>query len=219
MKRTVIIYSIAALIILYIIEQILLVPYIIKTLIKIPVFTLFPYLIQHYFFKIKFSVKIKKTERGAVILWAVLVFIIILIVAFVIKSFINTEAISQDFSDRMLLNRNSMIIAAVYTIIFNSFIEEYFFRGFIFQNLIKGKLHVSAFVISSLVFAIYHVSIFKTWFNPGLMLLMLLGLFIGGLIFAHFAKKAESILAPWIIHISTDLALILFGVFGLGILG
>ncbi len=218
MKKTIIIYSIVSLIILYIIEQILLTPYIIKTLIKIPVFTLFPYLIQHYFFKIKFSVKIKKTERGSVYLWSVLVFIIILIVAFIIKSFINIDAISQDFSDRMMLNRNSMIIAALYTIIFNSFIEEYFFRGFIFQNLIKRELQSIAFVLSSLAFALYHVSIFKTWFNPGLMLLMLIGLFAGGLIFAHFAKKAESILAPWIIHISADLALILFGIFGLGLL-
>ncbi|RKX87411.1 MAG: hypothetical protein DRP58_02865 [Spirochaetes bacterium] len=219
MKKIVIIYSIFIILVLYLLEQILLTPYIIKTIIKIPIFTLFPYIIQHYFIKEKFLVKIKKSERGSVLLWAVFVFIIILLIAFAVKSSINTDAISQDFTDRMMLNRKSMIIAALYTIFFNSLIEEYFFRGFIFKNLLKSNLLVSAYIISSSAFAIYHVSIFKAWFSPGLMLLMLMGLFIGGLIFAYFAKKEKSILAPWIIHISADLALILFGVFELGILG
>ncbi len=112
-----------------------------------------------------------------------------------------------------------MILAAVYTIFVNSLIEEYFFRGFIFQGLLKKGWNKRAFIISSSAFAIYHVSVFKAWFGIGLMMVMLLGLFAGGLIFAYFVKKTKSLFASWFIHISADLALIVFGFWILDLLG
>jgi len=47
---------------------------------------------------------------------------------------------------------------------------------------------------------------------------MLLGLFAGGLLFAYFVKKTGSILASWFIHVSADLALIIFGFWVLDLL-
>ena len=75
----------------------------------------------------------------------------------------------------------------------------------------------SAYFISSAAFAIYHVSIIEAWFSLWLMLVMLLGLFAGGLLFAYFVKKTGSIVASWLIHVSADLALVLFGFLVLGL--
>ena len=219
MKKIIIAYSLVCLLILYVVEQILMIPYVIKTIVKIPMFTLFPFLIQQYLLKIKFSIGIKKSEQKNILLWSVFIFVIISSASFVLKSFLDIEAISSDFSNRMMLSSGNMIIAAVYTIFVNSFIEEYFFRGFIFQGLLKQGWHKPAYIISSAVFAVYHVSIFEAWFGPGLMMVMLLGLFTGGLIFAYFVKKTESILASWFIHVSADLALITFGLWILGLFG
>lgn len=73
-------------------------------------------------------------------------------------------------------------------------------------------------MILAAVFAVYHVTIFKAWFGIGLMMFMLIGLFAGGLIFAYFVKKAESIVASWFIHVSADLAFIIFGLWVLDLL-
>jgi membrane protease YdiL (CAAX protease family) len=161
---------------------------------------------------------IKKSEQKNILLWSVFIFVIISAASFALKSLLDIEAISSDFSNRMMLSNRDMILAAVYTIIVNSLIEEYFFRGFIFQGMLNQGWHKPAFIISSAAFAVYHVSIFKAWFGIGLMMFMLIGLFAGGLIFAYFVKKAESILASWFIHVSADLALIIFGLWVLDLL-
>ena len=219
MKRTIIAYSIICLLILHVVEQILMTPYIIKTIVKIPMFTLFPFVIQHNLLKSKFSIRIKKSEQRFILIWSVFVFVISFVVAIALKSLIDIEAIGSDLSNRMKLSNRDMVLAALYTIFINSLIEEYFFRGFIFQELLKQGWHKPAYIISSTAFAIYHVSIFAAWFDIGLMMVTLLGLFSGGLIFAYFVKKTESILASWFIHVSADLALIIFGFWMLGLLG
>lgn len=212
-------YTIACLIILYVVEQVLMTPYIIKTIVKIPMFTLFPFIIQRHLLKSKVSLVMKRSEQKFTLFWSIFVFVLIFAAAFSLKSFIDTEAISSDFSNRMQLSRQSMILTGIYTIFVNSFIEEYFFRGFIFQKLLKQGQNKSAYIISSAAFAIYHVSIFEAWFSVWLMLVMLLGLFVGGLLFAYFVKKTGSILASWLIHVSADLALVLFGFLVLDLLG
>ncbi len=211
MTTKIIVYAVACLIILYIVEQVLMTPYIIKTIVKVPMFTLFPFLLQQHLLKSKVSLKMKRSEQKFTLFWSIFVFVLIFAAAFSLKSFIDTEAISSDFGNRMQLSRNSMIIAGIYTIFVNSFIEEYFFRGFIFQEMFKQGRNRSAYLISSAAFAIYHVSIFEAWFSVWLMMIMLLGLFVGGLLFAYFVKKTGSILASWLIHVSADLALVLFG--------
>jgi membrane protease YdiL (CAAX protease family) len=218
MKKVIIAYSIVCLIVLYVIEQVLMIPYIIKTIIKIPMFTLLPFVINHYLIKLELSLRIKKSEQRFIFRWSVIIFIITFTASFALKSLLDLEAISSDFSNRMMLSNRDMIQAAVYTIFVNSLIEEYFFRGFIFQGLLKQGWHKTAYFISAAAFAVYHVSIFEAWFGIRLMMVMLLGLFAGGLIFAYFVKKTESILASWFIHISADLALIIFGLWVLDLL-
>ena len=119
-------------------------------------FTLFPFLIQHYLLKSKFSIGIKKTERKNIFLWSVFVFVIVFAASFALKSFLDLEAISSDFSNRLMLSNRDMILAGIYTIFINSLIEEYFFRGFIFQGLLKQEWHKPAYIISSTAFAVYH---------------------------------------------------------------
>lgn len=69
-----------------------------------------------------------------------------------------------------------------------------------------------AYIFSALLFSIYHVSIFKTWFNWIVIALALTGLFIGGIIFNAINVKAKSIVNSWIIHIFADIAIILIGI-------
>jgi membrane protease YdiL (CAAX protease family) len=134
-----------------------------------------------------------------------------------LQSVIDVSLIAKDFSERMALTKKMIIFAGLYTIVVNFFIEELFFRGFVFQGLLKSGLNKGAYIISSLAFALYHISNFKTWFNIWLTILVIFGLFVGGLIFSYFVKKTDSFLASWLIHLSADLGIIIIGFRILGI--
>lgn len=210
-RITILLYGIICLIILYISEQILLFPYVIKTFIKLPLFVGLPFLINRYWLKEKMRFKIKRKDGIYLLVWSILVIGTIMLAYTFLKPYIDVNAIKEDFAERMQISRKYIYIAAIYTVVVNSFIEEYFFRGFIFKGLCKyGDVGIG-YIISSLLFGIYHIAIFGTWFKLPLMLLMLFGLFVGGLIFAYFAKRTDSILGPWIIHLSADLIIIIIG--------
>jgi len=209
--KKILLYSLCCLFILYAVEQVFELPYILKTLIKLPLFTVYPlYTIK------KMSFKINKSEFKPVIALSVFVFMIIIIAFLILNSFINFDTIQDDFVNRMQISTTQFVWASIYTIVINALIEEIFFRGFIFMNLLK-KNRVLAYLISSGLFAIYHMAIFKTWFSLPIFLLIMFGLFVGGLIFSHFVEKTNSFLASYMIHVSADLAIVLIGVRVLGI--
>jgi len=199
------------------VEQVLQFPYILKTAIKLPLFLAVPVIIYKYKSNLKFSVKLKKEDLKHMALWSIFVFAVIFIAYFILQSFIDVKAISDDFNNRMLLSNTTLVFAGLYTIFVNSFIEEIFFRGFIFQGLLKAGWNKRAYIYSAALFATYHVAIFKTWFNVPLTLLVLFGLFVGGIIFAHFVKKTESFLASWLIHLAADLPIVIIGFKLLGV--
>ena len=89
-KITVLTYAIACLIILYIVEQVLMTPYIIKTIIRVPMFTLFPFMIQQRLLKSKISLGIKRSEQKYTLFWSIFVFVLIIAAAFFLKSFIES---------------------------------------------------------------------------------------------------------------------------------
>ena len=70
---------------------------------------------------------------------------------------------------------------------------------------------VFAYLFSSVLFAIYHVAIFATWFNVWLILLALLGLFIVGILFNWLNTKSNNFLNSWILHIMADIAVVSIG--------
>jgi membrane protease YdiL (CAAX protease family) len=115
----------------------------------------------------------------------------------------------------MQITNTQFVLAAIYTVFVNSFIEELFFRGYVFKGLLKNRK--IAYIFSSALFALYHVTIFKSWFSLPVFLLTMVGLFIGGLIFSYFVEKSNSFLASYLIHISADLAIVGIGIHVLGI--
>ena len=62
------------------------------------------------------------------------------------------------------------------------------------------------------------MSIFDGWFPIHILVLFMSGLFVGGLLLNYLAKKANSFYGSWIAHIFADIAVVLIGLFMLGIL-
>ena len=88
----------------------------------------------------------------------------------------------------------------------NSLLEELFFRGFLFLNL-KHRSRRFAYVFSAGAFAAYHVAMMIGWFSPVLWLLVMAGLFVGGLIFNWLNEKQESIYPSWLVHMFANFAI------------
>lgn len=101
-------------------------------------------------------------------------------------------------------------IIALYILIGNSVIEEFFFRGLLPSLFGESKIR---FILPPFFFAIYHIAIFLPWFTLPILLLAVGGLWAGGLIFQLVNEKCRTILPSWIIHMFADLGILLIGVY------
>lgn len=208
--------SIMACLILYFIEQGIGVSYITKTSVKIFLFAVFP-IIYIIFFKnkpIKTALNIgglnlRKLSIG--ILSGIIFFSVILVSYSILGSFIDFDKISLELQDKLRITPLNFIFVGVYITLGNSFLEEFFFRGYIFMNLYELGYKRLSYIFSSFLFAFYHIIIFKNWFTPPIFLLALIGLASVGFIFNWMDTKSKNFINSWISHILADSAIILIG--------
>lgn len=200
MKKAVL-YSLSVIVILFVLEQVLVLPYILKTAIKLPLFILGPFM---FGYRGRYKVGDKKLAAVA----ALFVFMVIIIAYLFLGFLLDVDSIQSDYEKKLPILWYTVLLASLYTTFVNSFIEEYFFRGFIFTSIKSKRM---AYGISALLFAVYHLTIIGTWFSIPLMILMLIGLTVGGVIFAYFADRSDSFLTSWWVHMAADLAIVLVG--------
>lgn len=99
---------------------------------------------------------------------------------------------------------------ALYILIGNSVIEEFFFRGLLPSLFGQSNMRL---ILPPFFFAIYHIAIFLPWFTLPILLLAVGGLWAGGLIFQLMNERCRTILPSWIIHMFADVGILLIGVY------
>ncbi len=109
-------------------------------------------------------------------------------------------------SDQQVDGRNFILVAA-YISFCNSFLEEFLFRLISFMTLSELSSRRTAYIFSSLMFAVYHIAMIGASFPLPLLILALAGLAVGGLIFDFIDEKSGNIYPSWIVHMFADLAL------------
>lgn len=185
-KRYILVVSLAAFIILYFIEQGMGVNYIIKTITKIILFTLIPYVYIIFIKKsnvknsLNFNYLGKKCLRYGFLV-GIITFLIILLAYNILGGYIDLNSISSELQNKSKITPKNFVFIGAYITFGNSFLEEIFFRGFIFLNMYKLGYKKLAYIYSSVLFGIYHIAIFKTWFSLEITLLALFGLIAVGL--------------------------------------
>ena len=195
---------------MYMVDAVLESDYLVKTIMKVIVFIIFPFIYQfrtkntsvRQLFKVK-SLKKLIFSFGL----GVLVYIIILSAYFILSDWIDLAGIQTQLSANSSVNKDNFVLIALYISVANSILEELFFRGFLFEqlrNLIKPQV---ASGISAFAFAIYHVAIMAGWFTPALFLLAMLGLFVGGLIFNWLTAWSETIYSSWLVPMMANIAI------------
>lgn len=208
--------SLTACLILYLVEQVLAVDYVTKTIAKLILFIAIPliYMILVEKINIKEALNLRRVEAATLkpgLILGSVSFIVILIAYFVLREYIDFNGIAQELQSKSKINPSNFIYIGIYITFGNSFLEEFFFRGFIFLNLFNQGSKRFAYIYSSVLFGVYHIAIFKTWFSPPLVILALLGLVSIGLIFNWLDTKTGNFINSWIVHILADSAIIIIG--------
>jgi len=144
------------------------------------------------------------------------VFLFLTVGYMVLAPWIDLSAIPEKLRDSGVTAENFPLVAA-YITLGNSFLEEFFFRGFAFLTLRKHTGEKFAYLFSGVTFAAYHVSIMSGWFHPVWFVVFLAGLAVGGMLFDALDRKG-GLWCGWLVHASADLAIMLIGMRMFGIL-
>ncbi len=207
---------IIACILMAIIELYITPSYLIKSIYKLILFMAVPFLFalcsKDINFKAYFKIKSRKQLLYSFLL-GLAVYFFILVAYFILKSFIDLDIIALELQKSLNVNSSNFIFVAIYISLINSLLEEFFFRGFAFFSLKRHCGRSYAYIVSSLLFSLYHIAIIAMWFNWMLVILMIVGLFLTGLLFNWLNEKNENIYNSWLLHIFANLAINTIGLF------
>lgn len=193
--------------------------YTIKCLIKIILFFVIPLFILTKRDR-KSLIRMIKPKKEGIFKSISIGFIFYLIILYLY--FLLTE--KYDFSNIVSLvdinsgiNKGNIILVLIYISFFNSLLEEFFFRNLSFLLLKKYVRKIYCYLFSSIMFALYHVSIIIGWFELPILLCAIFGLMFLGIVFNYLNEKNNNIFNSWMCHLFIDLSistvgLILFGI-------
>ncbi len=133
------------------------------------------------------------------------------------RNIIDYSNVTSSLTSGMGITAENFIYVSLYISLMNSFLEEFFFRGYGFITLKKYASRKVAYLFSSSLFAAYHIGMLVGMFHFGALLLLLFGLIVGGCIFNWLNERNENIYPSWFVHMFANFAIntigfILFGV-------
>ena len=183
--------------------------YIVKSVLKIVCFLFLPLL-----FMKKADIKIfdssfklnKKIIKNLVLL-GLLVYFLIIGVYFLTKNIFDYLSLVTSLSADQKVDSKNFIGVALYISFGNSFLEEFLFRLISFIKFSKYAKRKTSYIFSSIMFAVYHISMIGASFPLPLLFLALIGLTVGGLIFDYTDEKSGNIYNSWIVHMFADFAI------------
>ncbi len=195
--------------------------YLVKSIIKIFLFLIVP--IFYFFinkteiknFKTLFEINLKTMLKAFAI--GIGIYIVILGGYFLTKGIFNFSNVTDSISQNNGINEDNFLYVSLYISFINSFLEEFFFRGFGFITLKKQTNRKFAYIFSSLFFSIYHVGMLIGMFDCFILPILFIGLFAGGCIFNYLNESSENIYTSWGAHMFANfsintVAFILFGI-------
>lgn len=201
----------------FLVEQVLQPGYWVKSLLKAAAFlgAILGYaaLSRQSFFE---TIRLRKLTRARPLLLGMLLFfggIALLFVCF--RNQLDLNGIRESLMKKEQLTRQNCLFVFAYIIVCNAFLEEAFFRGFVFRLFREKKVGA---IVSAVLFSAYHIGIFITWFNPFLFLLCVLGLAAVGIFLQWVSERYQSIAASYLIHACANMAINTIGallIFGL----
>ena len=205
MKKNLILFSVLfACIIMAVVDAVIMPGYIIKSIIKIVLFLVIPFLFSKDCFK---YLKAGKKGIGWALSLGIIIYFVILGAYYIFKDIFDFSALTESLGETTGVNKSNFIWVSIYISLVNSFLEEFFFRGFAFLTLKNLSSRRFAYIFSSTVFALYHIAMMIGWFGVPVLLIVVAGLFAGGLIFNKLDEIYDNIYISWHVHMFANFAI------------
>ena len=181
--------------------------YAVKSGIKIIVFALVPVVMTLSFklVSLKEIFCFRKRGFGVALLLGVGIYGLILGGWAILRNWVDFSGIADSLTANAGVTKENFLYVSLYISFANSLLEEFFFRGFVYRNLARRKRF--AYIFSAAVFSLYHVAMMIGWFHPALLILVLAGLFVGGVIFNWLNERLGCIYASWLTHMFANFAI------------
>lgn len=141
----------------------------------------------------------------------VFIFVLAIVGYFILKPIVGTETLVGGL-EGLGITKENIILSVLYLSFINSFIEEFFFRGFLFQAFSSISVKMGYFV-SSFMFSLYHLFVMFAIFNILMGFLSMIGLMIVGMTLVYVNRSNESFINSWIVHIFADLGVCIIGIY------
>ena len=181
----------------------------VKSAIKIALFMLIPLIASRMDHRVLYLQLLQPKKKGLLpaIALGIGIYVVILGGYFLLSPFFDFSQIAGALTDNAGVTKENFLYVSLYISFANSFLEEFFFRGFFFTNLKQHSGRKLAYIFSAAAFSLYHVAMMIGWFSPALFLLVMVGLVIGGMIFNWLNEKLDTIYCSWLTHMFANFAI------------
>jgi uncharacterized protein len=185
----------------------------ILTHIFIPVFfvVMFTRVSHKNAFMIPLRMKNKKLTYRLALIGCIGALIIIVGALFVFLKFLDFNMVSNELA-KVGVTKLTYPFVALFIVLANPFLEEYFWRGFVFRAFDK---YTNPWISYStgILFSVHHMIMIATWFVWWQFLIISVFLAAVGILFNWAYQKTDSIYATWIVHTFADLIIVSIGWF------
>ena len=135
---------------------------------------------------------------------------------FFLKGFLDLSTVIEKLQALASINTTNIIFIGIYIIVINSFLEELFWRAFLFKKM-KENIGNASYFITGLAFSFHHIMFYYDWFTLPFFLLVTIGLSIYAIIMNYLFNKYQDLYSCWFVHAIVDttqifIALIIFGI-------
>ena len=202
-----------------VIDGVIKVNYLEKSFIKVLLFLILPLIYSFYDKNIRVKELFLFNKNGIIraCILGTLVYLIIVGGYLLLKDVFDFSQITGSLTKNIGVTGQNFIFVSIYISFINSLLEEFFFRGFAFITLKKLTGRKFAYIFSAAVFAVYHIAMMTGWFKLDVFLIVMAGLFAGGLIFNYLNEKSATVYPSWVVHIFANFAIntvgfMLFGI-------
>ena len=183
--------------------------YAVKSAIKLALFLLIPLVASGMDCGVRCLSPLRPKKKGLLpaIVLGVGIYAVILGGYFLVSPFFDFSQIAGALTENAGVTKENFLYVSLYISFANSFLEEFFFRGFVFTNLKQHSGRKPAYLFSAAAFSLYHVAMMIGWFSPALFLLVMVGLAVGGMIFNWLNEKLDTVYGSWLTHMFANFAI------------
>ena len=192
--------------------------YAVKSGIKTAMFMLIPLIASRIDRSVLYLPLLRPKKKGllSAIVLGIGIYGVILGGYFLVSPYFDFSQIAGALTENAGVTKENFLYVSLYISFANSFLEEFFFRGFVFTNLKQLSGRKLAYIFSASAFSLYHVAMMIGWFSSALFLLVMVGLVIGGMIFNRLNEKLDTIYCSWLTHMFANFAINTIGFMLLG---